>query len=115
EPKSLGQLGLEGHWLLDGLDAERRRVLVHAISPIPRFVLVRGFARKYRRRAIVCWGRGDATAEANAPRAIAWWGRVDATAETNLPRGIPLTGRVATVVQAPIEAVWRVVTDVTLV
>jgi iron-sulfur cluster repair protein YtfE (RIC family) len=107
KPKSLTQLGREGHWLLDGLDPERRRVLLHAVPPIPRFVLVRGFARRYRRRATVCWGPLDPTGETGARRQ---YGPAAA-----LPRQIPLTGHVNTVVPAPIEAVWEVLTDVTRV
>jgi hemerythrin-like domain-containing protein len=44
KPKSLAQLGLEGHWLLDGADAETREIIVREVPPIPRFVLVHGFA-----------------------------------------------------------------------
>ena len=36
KPKSLPQLGFEGHWLLDGLDPERSQVVVHQVPPIPR-------------------------------------------------------------------------------
>jgi Hemerythrin HHE cation binding domain/Polyketide cyclase / dehydrase and lipid transport len=97
DPKSFTELGLEGHWLLDGLDAERSHLVVHQVPPLARFVLVHGFARAYRRRAARCWGPGD-------------YGPASA-----LPRSIPRTGRVETVVDAPIEAVWRVVTDVTRV
>ena len=56
KPKSLSQLGFEGHWLLDGLDPERSQIVVHQVPLIPRFVLVHGFARRYRRRATACWG-----------------------------------------------------------
>jgi hypothetical protein len=53
--KSTRQLALEGHWLLDGLDAEGREIVVHLVDPISRFVLLHGFARMYRRRASACW------------------------------------------------------------
>ena len=56
KPKSLSELGFEGHWLLDGLDPERSQIVVHQVPLIPRFVLVHGFARRYRRRATACWG-----------------------------------------------------------
>jgi iron-sulfur cluster repair protein YtfE (RIC family) len=107
KPKSLTQLGREGHWLLDGLDPERRRVLLHSVPPIPRFVLVHGFARRYRRRATVCWGPGHPPGAAGASTS---YGPAAA-----LPRQIPLTGDVSTVVPAPIEPVWKVLTDVTRV
>ncbi|GAA5187097.1 hypothetical protein GCM10023322_34650 [Rugosimonospora acidiphila] len=53
--KSLLQLGLEGHWLLDGIDPEGYKVVVHVVPAIPRFILVHGFARAYRRRAAARW------------------------------------------------------------
>jgi hypothetical protein len=98
KPKSLSQLGFEGHWLLDGLDPERSHLVVHQVSLIPRFVLVHGFARRYRRRARACWGRSQSYGPA-----------------AKLPRRIPRTGQVDTVVAAPIDAVWNIVTDVTRV
>lgn len=54
-PKSMRQLALEGHWLLDELDPEGRDVVVHLVPPVQRFVLVHGFARMYRRQAARCW------------------------------------------------------------
>lgn len=53
--KSMTQLALEGHWLLDGLDPEGRDVVVHLVSLVPRLVLVHGFARMYRRQATARW------------------------------------------------------------
>lgn len=102
KPKSLSQLAREGHWLLDGLDAERREILVRQVPPIPRFVLLHGFARRYRRRAIACWGpqAGNQGQRAYGPAAP-------------LPRSIPQSGRAEAVVDAPVDAVWRVVSDVT--
>ncbi|MBV9950430.1 MAG: hemerythrin domain-containing protein [Acidimicrobiia bacterium] len=97
DPKSLGDLGIEGHWLLDGLDAERAAVVVHQVPPIPRFVLLNGFRRRYRRRAEARWGAGT-------------YGP-----EPALPRSIPRTGRATTVVPASIDDVWRVVADPTRV
>ncbi|MFJ6120568.1 hemerythrin domain-containing protein [Streptomyces sp. NPDC092129] len=55
KPKSLGQLGMEGHWLLDGLDPEGYRIVVHLVPPLPRFVLLHGFARAYRGRVAAWW------------------------------------------------------------
>jgi hypothetical protein len=55
KPKSLAQLGMEGHWLLDGIDAEGYDVVVHTVPAVPRFILVHGFARAYRRRARAVW------------------------------------------------------------
>jgi hypothetical protein len=67
KPKSLSQLGFEGHWLLDGIDAEGYQVVVQTVPPIPRFVLLHGFARAYRRRADAVW-QPDAAAVGAAPR-----------------------------------------------
>jgi hemerythrin-like domain-containing protein len=102
KPKSLTQLAREGHWLLDGLDAERREVLVRQVPPIPRFVLLHGFARHYRRGATACWGP-----QAGTP------GRKAYGPAAPLPRSIPRSGRAEAVVVAPVDAVWRVVSDVT--
>ncbi len=99
-PKSMAELGFEGHWLLDGLDAERADVVTHTVPALARLVLVRGFAGRYRRHAVACWG--DADRDAYRPA-------------RPLPRHIPRTGHVEAVVQVPIDAVWRVVSDVTRV
>ncbi len=55
-PKSLSELGFEGHWLLDDLDDEGREVVLHTVPAIPRVVLLYGFARAYRRRMAAVWG-----------------------------------------------------------
>lgn len=55
KPKSLSQLGTEGHWLLDGIGPEGYQVVVHQVPAIPRFILVHGFARRYRRQAAARW------------------------------------------------------------
>jgi hypothetical protein len=58
KPKSLAQLGMEGHWLLDGINAKGYQVVVGTVPAVPRFILLRGFARAYRRRAQVRWQSG---------------------------------------------------------
>ncbi len=55
KPKSLRELGFEGHWLLDGIDDEGYAVVTGVVPPLPRFVLLHGFARSYRRRATAVW------------------------------------------------------------
>jgi hemerythrin-like domain-containing protein len=55
KPKSLPELGEEGHWLLDGLDERRRRIVLHEVPAVPRMVLVYGFGPGYRRRAAARW------------------------------------------------------------
>lgn len=64
KPKSLGQLGIEGHWLLDGIDPEGYRVVVGTVPAVPRFILVHGFARAYRRQARKRWQANVAAAPA---------------------------------------------------
>ena len=55
KPKSMAQLGFEGHWLIDGIDPEGYDVVVHTVPAVPRFILLRGFARSYRRRTAAVW------------------------------------------------------------
>ena len=54
--KSMRELGAEGHWLLDGIDPEGYQVVVHTVPAIPRFILIHGFARAYRRQSAARWG-----------------------------------------------------------
>jgi hypothetical protein len=92
KPKSLRQLGREGHWIIDELAPEDRDLVLHLVPPVPRFVLVHGFARSYRRHRAACW---------------------DPTAPSR--RQVQRQGRVDVVVEAAPEAVWDVVRDVTRV
>lgn len=62
--KSLRQLGFEGHWLLDGIDAEGYTVVTQVVPPLPRFILLHGFARSYRRRMTAVWQPDRASADA---------------------------------------------------
>ncbi len=57
KPKSLSQLGMEAHWVLDGIDAEGYDVVVHTVPWLMRAVILRGFAGRYRRAARVRWER----------------------------------------------------------
>lgn len=54
--KSPLELGVEGHFLLDGLTPEERLVVEHLVPPIPRFLLVHGFGWLYRRQSRQRWG-----------------------------------------------------------
>jgi hypothetical protein len=69
KPKSLSQLGFEGHWLLDGIDPAGRDVVVHTVPAVPRFILLHGFARSYRRRTAAVWQPDDTPATAAGPGA----------------------------------------------
>ena len=62
KPKGFLELGAEGHWILDGLDEEGRHVMLHVVPAVPRFLLLHGFARAYRRKKARLWGDGPAAA-----------------------------------------------------
>lgn len=90
--KTKAQLGFEGHWLIDGVDATDRATVLALLPPVPRFVLLHGFARRYRRHAARCWGAG--------PRP---------------PRRVQLQNAVSVTVPADVDAVWAVAGDPTRV
>ncbi len=60
KPKGFLELGAEGHWILDGLDAEGRDVILHVVPAVPRFLLLHGFAPAYRRKKARLWRDGPA-------------------------------------------------------
>ncbi len=90
--KTKAQLGFEGHWLIDGVDATDRTTVLALVPPVPRFVLLHGFARRYRRHAERCWGAGPKP-----------------------PRRVQLQNAVSVTVPADIDAVWAVLSDPTRV
>jgi hemerythrin-like domain-containing protein len=55
KPKSPRQLGLIGHWLVDGQGEEVRDMVFGLVPPLPRFVLAHAFARPYLRGARARW------------------------------------------------------------
>ncbi len=59
--KSFAELGFEGHWLLDGIDTEGYRVVTGVVPALPRFILLYGFGRSYRRRMAAVWQPDPAT------------------------------------------------------
>lgn len=87
------ELGREGHWLLDDLTPERQELVTRVVPAVPRFILLHGFARGYRRRSALLWGP---SASPSPP-----------------PRRVQTSGHVEAVVDAPPAAVWEVVRDVT--
>jgi hypothetical protein len=91
-PKSLSELGFEGQWLIDAATDDDRATVLGLVPPIPRVVVLRGFARRYRRHVQACWGDG---------------GRP--------PRRVQAENSVAVTVDADIDDVWDVVRDVTRV
>jgi hypothetical protein len=56
--KSLSELGYVGHWLLDGIDPEGYQLVIGEVPLVPRFILLRFFARPYRRRTATLWQSG---------------------------------------------------------
>ena len=90
--KSLAQLGFEGHWLIDGVSPDDRQRVVGLVPAVPRFILVHGFARSYRRKAAACWGGSSRNS-----------------------RSVQMSGRCQVTVDAGLDAVWDVVRDVTRV
>jgi hypothetical protein len=56
--KSLSQLGMEGHWVVDGIDPEALEYVKNAIPAVVRFILQVRFGRAYRRRAAARWTPG---------------------------------------------------------
>jgi hemerythrin-like domain-containing protein len=92
DPKSTAELAFEGHWLLDGASDVDRATVVGLVPPIQRFLLLHGYARRYRRHAAACWGAGEQP-----------------------PRRVQLENRVEITADAAIDDVWEVVRDVTRV
>ncbi|AKE89590.1 cation-binding protein [Rhodococcus sp. WB1] len=61
-PKSFLELGAEAHWVIDGLGEDDRELIMHVVPAVPRFILLHGFARTYRRKSSLRWGHGPAAA-----------------------------------------------------
>lgn len=55
KPKGTVQLGREGHWLIDDASPDDRAAVLGLVPAVPRFVLLHGFGRSYRRRRDACW------------------------------------------------------------
>ncbi len=89
KPKGMKQLGREGHWLIDDADPADRAKVVGLVPAVPRFILLHGFARSYRRRSDACW--------------LPDGGR----------RRVQKHGHNEVVVDASPDAVWAVVADIT--
>ena len=54
--KSKKELGLEGHWLIDGGDRAVYDHVVGTVNPVLRFVLLRVFGPSYRKACLTRWG-----------------------------------------------------------
>jgi hemerythrin-like domain-containing protein len=88
KPKGMAQLGREGHWLIDDASPEDRAKVVGLVPAAPRFVLLHGFGRSYRRRRDACWRPNAAD------------------------RRVQKHGHNEVVVAASPDAVWDVVVDI---
>lgn len=58
KPKSKSELGMEGHWLIDGANRSVYDHVVGKVNPVLRFVLLRYFGPKYRQACATRWGVG---------------------------------------------------------
>ncbi len=87
--KGMRELAKEGHWLIDGATPEDRATVLGLVPAIPRFVMLHGFGRSYRRERDACWRPGAAR------------------------RQVQKQGVTEVVVPAGPDAVWAVVVDVT--
>jgi hypothetical protein len=56
KPKSKKELGLEGHWLIDGRDRAVYDHVVGKVNPVLRLVLLRVFGPTYRKACATRWG-----------------------------------------------------------
>jgi hypothetical protein len=92
DPKSPSDLGFEGHWLIDGASDADRATVVGLVPPIPRFILLHGWSRRYRRQAAACWGTTGSP-----------------------PRRVQMENDVTVTVDANVDEVWELVRDVTRV
>jgi len=54
--KSKKDLGLEGHWLIDGGDRAVYDHVVRKVNPVLRFLLLHVFGPKYRQACAIRWG-----------------------------------------------------------
>ena len=54
--KSKKELGLEGHWLIDGGDRAVYDHVVGTVNPVLRFILLRVFGPSYRKACLTRWG-----------------------------------------------------------
>ncbi|PQP24560.1 hemerythrin domain-containing protein [Rhodococcus opacus] len=54
--KTKRALGIEAHWIVDGVDREDYDVTVRKVDPATRFMLIHAFKRPYRRACAARWG-----------------------------------------------------------
>jgi len=93
--RRIAELGMEGHWLIDDASPADRAVVLGLVGPVLRVALLHGFSRPYRRQ---CEARWSGSGPAGGHRA-----RVQKHGHTSVE------------VDAPPDAVWDVVVDITRV
>ncbi|WP_068275817.1 hemerythrin domain-containing protein [Aldersonia kunmingensis] len=110
-PKSQGELAIEGHWLIDGLDEERYNLVVHQVPVMMRFVLLHGYGRAYRHACGTRWGRNVEVTPRAKRRAVA------STEPAAIPSGSSFRneGSVSLCIAASPEQLYEIVADVTRV
>ncbi|MEE2035259.1 hemerythrin domain-containing protein [Rhodococcus chondri] len=54
--KTKRELGIEAHWIIDGVDREDYDVAVGKVDPATRFMLLHAFERSYRQACAARWG-----------------------------------------------------------
>ena len=66
-PKSFVQLGREGRWMIDDLSPADRETVLGLVPAVPRFVLLHGFGRAYRRQKQACRARRRTSDDSRRP------------------------------------------------
>ena len=56
KPKSKNELGMQGLWLIDGVNRSAYDVVVGKVNPVLRFFLLHVFGPKYRQECAMRWG-----------------------------------------------------------
>jgi hypothetical protein len=107
-PKSQGELAIEGHWLVDGLEAERYDLVVHQVPAVLRFVLLHGYGREYRRACAARWGSAIEVGP------LAKHSRGDSARPAVIPAGSPFRteGAVNLCIPAMPKEIYDIVADV---
>ncbi|MGU3585824.1 hemerythrin domain-containing protein [Rhodococcus sp. C26F] len=92
--KTKKELGIEAHWLIDGVDREDYDVVVGKVDPAARFVLLHAFRWSYLRACAARWG-------------------ADLDVGPRIPRSFRTEGAVELWIDAPAEKLYDTVADVT--
>jgi hemerythrin-like domain-containing protein len=106
--KNKKDLGLEGHWLIDGGDRAVYDHVVGKVSPVLRFVLLRVFGPRYRKACVTRWG-----ADVQVGPTLSWAPTTEQPEIIGAPRRPWRTrGEVSLHIDAPPERLYDLVADV---